>query len=171
MGMLPWQPRFGFSFGFQGRPWVMILRSHSSLLNLYASFVECDCLSCVVFCYSLQCRHNEHDCVSNHRRLDCLLNHVFRRTSKKTSNLRVTGLCEGNSPVIGEFLTSSTSNAANVSIDVVIMDETITVMNWNFAQWTHHLCREGGDNPEAEGWTTFLLYQLRKPMCFHHDIQ
>ena len=42
-------------------------------------------------------RHNERDGVWNHQRLDCLLNLVFR--SKKTSKLRVTGLCEGNPPV------------------------------------------------------------------------
>ena len=34
---------------------------------------------------------------------DCLLNRPFRRRSKKTSKLRVTGLCVGNSPVTGEF--------------------------------------------------------------------
>ena len=33
---------------------------------------------------------------SNHRRLGWLLNRLFRRSSKKTSKLRVTGLCEGN---------------------------------------------------------------------------
>ena len=32
----------------------------------------------------------------NHRRLDCLLNRLFRCRSKKPPNLRVTGLCEGN---------------------------------------------------------------------------
>ena len=36
--------------------------------------------------------------------------------SKKTSKLRVTGLCEVNSPVTGEFTTQRASNAANVSI-------------------------------------------------------
>ena len=35
---------------------------------------------------------------------------------KETSKLRVTALCEGNSPVTGEFLTQSASNAENVSI-------------------------------------------------------
>ena len=39
--------------------------------------------------------------VSNHQPRDCLLNRLFRRRSKKTSKLRVTGLCEGNSPVTG----------------------------------------------------------------------
>ena len=53
---------------------------------------------------TLQWRHNEHDCVSNHRRLDCLLNCLFMRRSKKTPKLRVTCLCAGNSPVTGEFL-------------------------------------------------------------------
>ena len=44
---------------------------------------------------TLQWRNNERDGVSNNRRLDCLLNRLFRRRSKKTSKLRVTGLCEG----------------------------------------------------------------------------
>ena len=52
---------------------------------------------------TLQWRHNERNGVSHHRRLDCLLNRMFMRRSKKTSKLRVTGLCEGNSPVTGEF--------------------------------------------------------------------
>ena len=54
--------------------------------------------------------------VSNHRRLDCLLNRLFRCRSKKTSKLPVTGLCEGNSPVTGDFPAQRTSNAKNVSI-------------------------------------------------------
>ena len=36
--------------------------------------------------------------------------------SKKTSKLRVTGLCAGNSPVTGEFPAQRASNAENVSI-------------------------------------------------------
>ena len=31
----------------------------------------------------------------------------FRRRPKKTSKLRVTGLCEGNSPVVAEFPTKA----------------------------------------------------------------
>ena len=52
--------------------------------------------------------------ITNH---DCLLNLIFRRRSKKTSSeLRVTGLCEGNSPVTGEFPAQMVDNAENVSI-------------------------------------------------------
>ena len=47
---------------------------------------------------TLQWRHNDHGGVSNHQPHDCLLNRLFRRRSKKTSKLRVTGLCAGNSP-------------------------------------------------------------------------
>ena len=47
---------------------------------------------------ALHWRHNDHDGVSNHQPHDCLLNRLFRRRSKKTSKLRVTGLCVGNSP-------------------------------------------------------------------------
>ena len=52
-------------------------------------------------CSSLHWRHNEHDSVSNHQPNDCLLKHLFRRRSKTTSKLRVTGLCKGiyRSPV------------------------------------------------------------------------
>ena len=35
---------------------------------------------------------------------------------KKTSKLRINGLCVGNSPVTGEFLAQMASNAENVSI-------------------------------------------------------
>ena len=41
-----------------------------------------------------QWRHNKRDGVSSHRRLDCLLNRLFRRRSKKISKLRVTGFCD-----------------------------------------------------------------------------
>ena len=60
-------------------------------------------------------RHNERDGVSNPRRLDCLLNRLFRRRSKKTSKLCVTCLCEGNPPVTGGFPSQRASNAENIS--------------------------------------------------------
>ena len=65
---------------------------------------------------SLRWSHNECDGVSNHRRLDGLLNRLFGRRSVKTSKPRVNGLCEGNSPVTGEFPSQKASNAENVSI-------------------------------------------------------
>ena len=46
----------------------------------------------------LHWRHNDHDSVSNHQLHGWLLNRLFRRRSKKTSKLRVTGHCAGNSP-------------------------------------------------------------------------
>ena len=58
---------------------------------------------------TLHWRHNDHDGVSE-------LNRLFRRRSKETSKLRVTGLCVGNSPVTGEFPAQMASNAENVSI-------------------------------------------------------
>ena len=54
--------------------------------------------------------------VWNHQPRDCLLNHLFRRRSKKTSKLRVTGLCVGNSPGTGEFPAQMARYAENVSI-------------------------------------------------------
>ena len=46
----------------------------------------------------LRWRLNGSHGVSNHQHHGCLLNRLFRRKSKKTPTLRVTGLCAGNSP-------------------------------------------------------------------------
>ena len=64
---------------------------------------------------ALQWRHNERDGVYNHQPHDCLLNRLFRHRSKKTSKLRVTGLCVGNSQVTREFPVQQASNAENAS--------------------------------------------------------
>ena len=48
--------------------------------------------------YSLQWRHNGRDSLSNRKPHDCFLNRLFRRRSKKTSKIQVTGLCAGKSP-------------------------------------------------------------------------
>ena len=81
--------------------------------------------------YSLQWRHNGHDSVSNQQLHDCLLNRSFRRRSKETSKLRVTGLCAGNSPGTCEFPAQMASYAENVSIWWChhVSDYMITVQN------------------------------------------
>ena len=86
------------------------------------------------FCMcSSQWRHNEYDGVSNHQPRDYLLNRLFRRSSKKTSKLRVTSLCTGYSPVTVEFPAQMASNAENVSI-WWCHHELVT---WQ-SRWTNH---------------------------------
>ena len=80
------------------------------------NITELSCKDFIGYRGALQWRHNGRDGVSNHQPHDCFLNRLFRRRSKKTSKLCVTGLCEGNSPVTGEFPTQRASNAENVSI-------------------------------------------------------
>ena len=65
---------------------------------------------------TLHWRHNEYIGVSNHQPHGRLLNRLLRRRSKKTSKLRVTGLCAGNSSGTGEFPAQMASYAENVSI-------------------------------------------------------
>ena len=65
---------------------------------------------------TLKWRYNERDGVPKHQRPDCLLNRLFRSRSRKTSKLSVSGLCEGNSPMTGEFPAQRASNGENVSI-------------------------------------------------------
>ena len=72
---------------------------------------------CMISTTTLQWRHNERDSVSNHQPHYCLLNHLFRRRSKKTSKVRVTGLCAGNSP--------GTSSCKNL---VVLFDTCLIIM-------------------------------------------
>ena len=66
--------------------------------------------------WPLQWRHNGRDSVSNHQPRDCLLSRLFRRKSKKSSKLRVTDLCVGNSPGTGEFPAQMASNTENARI-------------------------------------------------------
>ena len=67
-------------------------------------------------CAALRWRHNGRDSVSNDQGHYCLLTRLFRRRSKKTYKIRVTGLCAGNSPGTGEFPAQMASNAENVLI-------------------------------------------------------
>ena len=92
-------------------------------LAWYSSFICTICnidINWVMLCFlwdsTLRWRHNERDSVSNHQPHHCLLNRLFGCRSKKTSKLRVTGLCVGKSPGTGEFPTQMASNAENVSI-------------------------------------------------------
>ena len=65
---------------------------------------------------SLQWHHNDCHGITNYWHLDCLINHVFRCTSKITWKLCVTGLCVGNPPVTGGFPSQRSSSMENVSI-------------------------------------------------------
>ena len=84
---------------------------------------------------TLQWRHNECDCVSNHQPRDCLLNTLFRRIPKKIPKLCVNALCEGNSPGTSEFPAQRASSVENVSI-------------W----WLHHdLCSISEHGTQGKG--------------------
>ena len=88
--------------------WVCVLWLPESLMGLSALCVLIT--KCCGIC-SLQWCHNECNSISNHQTHHCLLNCLFGRRSKKTSKLHITGLCEGNSPVPGEFHTQRASYA------------------------------------------------------------
>ena len=105
----------------------------------------------------LQWRHNECNDISNHRHLDYLLKRFFRCRSKKKPKLCVTGLCEGNSPVTGEFPTHRASNLENVSIWWCHHESC-----WNLADW---LLVAG--HQQASYW-----YQNIRDLsyCFHKGI-
>ena len=113
------------------RLWINVQDNHYFTHILYGNLLRT---------IPLRWRHNERDGASSHQPYDCLLNRLFRHRSKKTSKLRVTGLCVGNSPGTGEFPAQMASYAENVSI-------------W----WRHHaiLCPIG-----VVKFLTFLKYNL-----------
>ena len=95
-------------------------------------------------------RHNERNGVSNHWRLDCLLSCLFTRKSKKTSNLRVTGLCEGYLSVSGGFPSQRASNAEMVLFGDVIMDSVLSCF-----------CQEvPADSLTKDQWRGNHLYEM-----------
>ena len=78
-------------------------------------------MRCIVWVQSLIHYNDVIMSLSNHQPHHCLLNRLFGRRSKKTSKLRVTGLCAGNSPGTGEFPAQMASNAEMFPFDDVIM--------------------------------------------------
>ena len=120
--------------------WMWNYTPHFSVHGIWL-FIQC--LSCSKS-YTLQSRHNGHDSVSNHQHHDCLLNRLFRRRSKKTPKLRVTGLCAGNSPGTGEFHAQMVSNAEDVSIW------------WRHHEYWNYHCR----NTRAVKWS--LSHTIRE---------
>ena len=113
---------------------------------------------------SIQWAHNEPDGDSNHRRFDCLLNRLFRFRSKKTSKLRVTGLCGGNSPVTGGFPSYRARNAENISILWRHHDKARV----HFALGVH-ICFEEKFNcihksyPLPRPYEQTVIYQVKRP--------
>ena len=117
---------------------MLLIQHHNDIHNLFAKLylwtpfkvhlcVDQWQMACLTYqvkkwrCFALHMnplrwRHNGCDSVSNHQPRECLLRCLIRRTSKKTSKLRVTGLWAGNSPETGEFPAQMASNAENASI-------------------------------------------------------
>ena len=96
---------------------------HNSIANILELHFSCThpLIYGQILLLSLQWRHNGRNSVSNHQPHHCLLNGLFRRRSKKTSKLRITGLCVGNLPGTGEFPAQMASNTEKSPFDDVIM--------------------------------------------------
>ena len=108
----------------------ILMSSIWRLISIKVDFVpeECDCLINKPAQYIAvtktvwdrrrpwQWRHNERDGASSHEPHQCLLDRLFCSRSKKTLNLRVSGLVAGISPVTVEFPARMTSYAEKVSI-------------------------------------------------------
>ena len=102
---------------------------------------------------TLQWRHNGRDGVSNNQPYDCLLIRLFRHRSKQTSKLRVTALCEGNSPETGKFPAQRPVTRKMLPFDDVIMVRFRDISKWwdlngelsNLPQTCHSVSHFDGD--------------------------
>ena len=79
---------------------------------------------------TLHWHHNGRDGISNHQPQDCLHKHLLRRRSKKTSKLRVTGLCVGNSP-----------HKWSVTLKMFPLDDVIMISIHNKSASVHEMLR------------------------------
>ena len=91
---------------------ININLTHSSINKIITSYVAIP----IIILISSQWRHNERNGDSNHRRLACLHSRLFRRRSKKTSKLRVTGFSEWNPPVTDGFPSQRACNEESASV-------------------------------------------------------
>ena len=112
---------YKYSWKFENSPSCQVLftREYIETLKWFYNTVVYDEIinAYIIFTQvSSRWRHNGRESVSNHQHHHCLLNRLFRRRSKKTPKLRVTGRCAGNSPGTGEFPAQMASNAENASI-------------------------------------------------------
>ena len=89
---------------------------------------------------TLRWRHNDHDGVSNQQPHGCLLNHLLRRRSKKTSKLCVTGLCVGKSP--GPV---NSPHKGPVTRKMFLFDDVI--MNYTELYWITIICWKSSLEP------------------------
>ena len=112
---------------------LITLKSNNHNLSHFWSSYSVHIIIMIII--SLQWRHNGRDSVSNHQPHGCLLNRLFRRRSKKTSKLRVTGLCG-----TGEFSVQMASNAENVSIWWLHHVRSALAWNWVARRRPSFLC-------------------------------
>ena len=96
--------------------WNPSVSIFQSWIRIFVSTMASSCNVSLAHNMTLRWRHNGRDSVSIHQPHHCLLNRLFRRRLKKTSKLRVTGLCLWNSPGTGELPAQMASNEENVSI-------------------------------------------------------
>ena len=109
--------------------WLLNMETFTTLLPLCGEFTGHQWIPLT----TLHWRHNDHDSVSNHQPHGCLLNRLFRSRSKKTSKLRVTGLCVGNSPGPVNSPHKGPVTRKMFSFDDVIMKSIMWILHYNKA--------------------------------------
>ena len=117
----------------------------------------------------LQWGHNGRDGFSNLQPHDCLLNRLFRRRSNKTSKLRVTGLCAGNSPGPVNSPHKWPVTRKMFPFDDVIMAESVP-MPWPHHGWSYcrfvrwNRGRQKDQNLHWESWrpVQYGVYNVKK---------
>ena len=125
--------------------------------------------------HTLQWRHYERHGFSDCRHLDCLLKRLFRRTSKKISKLRVTGLCEGNPPVTGGFPSQRANNAEDIFIWWRHVNMTTPHMHESWKDTAVYCCTDTCDpQPDlflnSHGSKSVAWHLLLVPSsCYHID--
>ena len=107
---------------------------------------------------SLHWRHNDLDGVWNHQPHVCLLNRLFRRRSKKTSKLRVTVLCVGNSP--GPVNSPHKGPVTRNFFHLMTSSCFLSVPKFKFLHYSLKSCMSYGENIEYGSSALFICPYL-----------
>ena len=98
-------------------------------------------------------------CVSNHRRLYCLLNRLFRRRSKKASKLRATGLCGGK--FTGDRWIPRTK-ASNAEKNFYLMTSSCQILRNFRCVWLHPIHLSNLSNFSKEPYHCRIISKISK---------
>ena len=105
----------------------------------------------------------EHNGISNHKHFHFLLKRLSRLTLKTASRIRVTGICEGNPPVISCFHSPLTRKIFTFH-DMIMLNMNVKIRPCSATQWRHMASKDNVITGQGFGFSP--VWCLPEPMTY-----